>query len=216
MDMSDMAGHSANLFWSRMYAQLSEFFKEPSAGFTEDVASGRLARFFDEQLRFLKIDPAPYKGLAQDGNVAAKLGDEYQRLFRGPIPPYVVPVESVYKKWASDPGCHLPMAQEKGFLMGDSALDMMRRYRDEGIAVPDEFASMPDHLALQLEYLSFLSLRGDGKQCSEFLARHLDWLDDLADEIETVGGGEFYSSGVRIARDIVDQARRGGPELFKG
>jgi len=207
MDMSAMGRQPENIFWSETYAQLSEFFKEPAAGFAADVASGRLARFFDERCRSLALDPAPCKGLALDGDVAASIGNEYRRLFRGPLPPYIVPVESIFKKWASDPDCHLPLAQEKGFLMGDPAVDMIRRYRDEGFALPDEFSSMPDHVALELEYMSLLALRGDAAAGREFLASHLDWLDELAREIEAAGEGEFYSSGAHLACIIVDRAR---------
>lgn len=157
--------------------------------FVEDVASGRLARFFHEQLRLFGLDPVPCSGLAMDGNVAARLCHEYRRLFRGPLPPYVVPVESAYKIWTDDPGCHLPLAQKKGFLMGDAAVDMNRRYREDGIAIPDEFSSLPDHVALELEYMSFLSQRRDQDVCREFLTRHLDWLADLAAEIDAMGKG---------------------------
>lgn len=208
MDMSDRGRQPANEFWSEIYAQLSEFFKEPTADFAEDVASGRLAKFFEGRCRSLALDPSSCNGLAPDGDVAAKIGSEYRRLFRGPLPPYIVPVESAYKKWTSDPNCHLPLAQEKGLLMGDSAVDMLRRYRDEGIEVPDDFLSMPDHVALELEYLSLLSLRGDEDASRDFLVRHMDWLDDLVREIETAGEGEFYSCGARIARDIVNRARQ--------
>jgi putative dimethyl sulfoxide reductase chaperone len=211
--MSDIGNSPTGYFWSSLYAQLSEFFKEPSAGLVEDVASGRMARFFEEQLRILGLDPAPCSGLAMDGDVGTKLRDEYQRLFRGPLPPYVVPVESVYKIWTSDPGCHLSLAGEKGSLMGDSAVDMNRRYREGGIVIPDEYSSMPDHIALELEYMSFLSRRGDQDACWEFLARHLDWLTDLTAEINAAGGGEFYASGARIARDIVDWAQNCPPTL---
>lgn len=208
MDMSDSGRQPENEFWSGIYAQLSEFFKEPSVDFTEDVASGRLARYFEERCISLALDPSSCKGLAPAGDVAASLAGEYRRLFRGPLPPYIIPVESVYKKWASDPDCHLPLAQEKGFLMGDPAVDMLRRYQEEGIALPDEFASMPDHVALELEYLSMLFLRGDEAASREFLVRHMDWLDDLVREIDAAGEGGVYSCGARIARDIVNQARR--------
>ncbi|MDP2794767.1 MAG: molecular chaperone TorD family protein [Sulfurisoma sp.] len=200
--MSDIGSQPANLFWSGIYAQLSEFFKEPSADFAEDVASGRLAGFFDERLRLLGLDPAPSRGLAASGDVRAQLDSEYRRLFLGPLPPYIVPVESVYKKWSNDPGCHLPMAQEKGLLMGDPAVDMMRRYQAEGIEIPEALGSMPDHAALLFEYMSHLSLGGDEQACKEFMAKHLDWLDDLARDIEAAGAGDFYVSGARVARDI--------------
>ena len=52
-----------------------------------------------------------------------------------------------------------------------------------------------------------LSLRGEEDACREFLASRMDWLDDLVREIEAAGEGKFYSSGARIARDIVNRAR---------
>ena len=189
--------------WSDLYAQLSEFFKEPSPGFVEDVASGRLARFFEERRGLLGLDTTLITGLAPDGEA---LGEEYRRLFTGPMPPYIVPVESVYKRWANSPDCQLPIALEKGYLMGDPALDMLRRYRDRGMEVPDAFSSMPDHLALELEYLAFLASQGDDPACREFLSSHLDCLGDLVRDIENAGGGGFYLSGARIARDIVKSA----------
>lgn len=210
MDMSNYGRQPENEFWSAIYAQLSEFFKEPSADFAEDVASGRLARFFEERCISLALDPASCRGLTPAGDVATGLAGEYRRIFRGPLPPYVIPVESVFKKWASAPDCHLPIAQEKGLLMGDSAMDMLRRYREEGIAVPDEFSSMPDHVALELEYLSMLSLCGDEDACREFLAQHMDWIDDLVAEIESMGSPGFYHCAALLTRAIVEQARRTG------
>ncbi len=202
MDMSDIRGQPENLFWSGIYAQLSEFFKEPSADFADDVASGRLAKFFDERLRLLGLDPAPSRGLTASGDVRAQLDTEYRRLFLGPLPPYIVPVESVYKKWTNDPNCHLPIAQEKGLLLGDSAIDMMRRYRAEGIEIPAALSSMPDHAALLLEYMSHLLIGGDECACQEFLATHLDWLDDLASDIQAAGTAGVYVHGVHIASKL--------------
>jgi len=202
MDMSDSGRQPANAFWSGIYAQLSEFFKEPSADFAEDVASGRLARFFDESLRLLGLDPALSQGLVASGDVRAQLDGEYRRLFLGPLPPYIVPVESVYKKWSTDPGCQLPIAQEKGLLLGDSAIDMMRRYQAEGIEIPEALGSMPDHAALLLEYVSQLSLGGDEQACKDFMTRHMDWLDDLARDIQDIGIGGVYVHGALIAGKI--------------
>lgn len=205
MDMSDIGGQPANLFWSGIFAQLSEFFKEPSTDFAEDVASGRLASFFDERLRLLGLDPGPSRGLVATGDVRAQLDEEYRRLFLGPLPPYIVPVESIYKKWTNDPDCHLPLAQERGYLMGDPAMDMMRRYQAEDIATPEALSSMPDHVTLLFEYMSHLSIGGDARACKEFMVMHLDWLDDLTNDIRGVGTGGVYLYGANIAKVMTER-----------
>jgi TorA maturation chaperone TorD len=209
MGMPGNAKPPANLFWADIYAQLSEFFKEPSEGFAGNVASGQLARFFEERLELLGLDPSPSQSLLLAGDVRSELEQEYRQLFLGPLPPYIVPVESVYKRWAKAPECELPFASEKGYLMGDPALELMQRYRSEGIAIPEALSSMPDHIALELEYMSFLLINRDEKACKEFLANHLDWVDDLVRDIETVGTGGFYSHGAGIARVIIKRQNSG-------
>lgn len=199
--MSGIAGQSANLMLSDLYAQLSEFFKEPSEAFAEDVASGRLARFFQERLAALGLEAALAEDLSMSGEgVQQKLHDEYRGLFLGHLPPYIAPVESVYKKWTSDPECQLPIASEKGYLMGDPAVDMIKRYQAEGMAIPEALSSMPDHLALELEYMSFLLINKDEAAWKAFLADHLDWVDELVDDMENADMGRFYSAGAKIIR----------------
>ncbi len=204
MGHSDCGRQQTNLFWAEIYAQLSEFFKEPSESFADDVASGRLAKFFNERLSLLGLDPSLSQGLSRSGDVCSELGREYQRVFLGPLPPYIVPVESIYKKWTSDSSCHLPLASEKGYLMGDPALDMMRRYRDEDMAIPEALLSMPDHVALELEYMAYLLKQKDEAACREYLFAHLDWLGDLVRDIEDAGMGSFYTCGARITRNMID------------
>lgn len=205
-----MANQAPRQYRAETFAQLSEFFKEPGPGFLADVAASRVAVFFRERVRTLGLDPVLCDGLVQEGDVAADLAGDYRRLFSGPLPPYVVPVESIYKKWTSDPECQLPLAGQKGYLMGDPALDMLERYRVAGIALPAEFISMPDHIALQLEYLAHLYREGDDKAAAAFLDRHLDWLGDLVAEIESLGSPGFYHRAALLTRAIVEQARRAG------
>ncbi len=207
MDMSDSGRQPANAFWSGIYAQLSEFFKESSPEFADDVASGRLAMFFRERLTALGLDESLADNLSMSGgDVHQKLNDEYRGIFLGPLPPYVVPVESIYKRWTKDPACQLPIALEKGYLMGDSAIDMMEKYQVDGIAIPDGLSSMPDHVALELEYMSFLLINRNGNAQSDFIANHLDWIGDLVTDIEDVDKGKFYTAGAKNALAIIPQA----------
>ncbi len=190
-----------------IFAQLSEFFKEPTEEFAEDVSSGRLLEFFQTVFESFGIDDTPVlDGVKVEGDVFTVLKEEYKRLFVGPLPLYIVPVESVYKVWTSDPECKLPIAAEKGYLMGDPAIDMIKRYQEQGIVIPDKYSSMPDHIALELEYMAFLLTNGDEENQKEFMASHLDWLDELAEDIKNFKmGSSFYSAGAEVTALIVSQ-----------
>ncbi len=182
-------------FWADIYSQLSEFFKEPTEEFAGDIKSGRLLNYFRDVFPSLGLDVSKLEGLSISGDIYAKLCEEYKRLFVGPLPPHIVPVESVYKKWTNDPECKLPIAGEKGYLMGDPAIDMIKRYQTDGIVIPEKYSSMPDHITLELEYMSFLFINGGINEQREFLASHLDWVGELAGDIKNFKmGSSFYSA----------------------
>ncbi|MBI3593215.1 MAG: molecular chaperone TorD family protein [Nitrospirae bacterium] len=195
------------IFWAEVYSQLSEFFKEPTEGFANDVASGRLLKFFKEIFSNLDNDASLIAGLSMRGDVYAILKEEYKRLFLGPMPPYIVPVESVYKQWSNDPECKLPISGEKGYMMGDPAIDMIKRYQAHGIVIPDKYSSMPDHIALELEYMSFLCRNADIKNQREFVSSRLNWADELTRDIRNLSGNTFYSLCAKITAFIISRSK---------
>jgi TorA maturation chaperone TorD len=201
---------------SEIFAQLSEVFKEPTREFADDVASGRLSRFFKEQFAALSLDPSLIERLSMDGDIYSRLDGEYRWLFLGPQPPYIVPVESAYKRWTNDPGCQLPIASQKGYLMGDPAIDMLKRYQAEGMVTPDALSSMPDHIALELEYMSFLLVNRDDEAQREFLVNHLDWIGELARDIVNSDHGGFYSTCAEMARIVIERFAFGGVPARSG
>jgi len=190
-------------FCADTYSQLSEFFKEPAAEFVDDVASGRLHEYFKGIFSSLGHDVSLVAGLMMRGDVYTILKEEYRKLFVGPLPPYIVPVESVYKKWTNDPDCSLPIAGQKGYLMGDPAMDMIKRYKAHGLVIPDKYSSMPDHIALELEYMSFLCRNTDIETRREFIFAHLDWADELAKDIRDLSGNSFYSLCAKITALVI-------------
>jgi TorA maturation chaperone TorD len=192
-----------NIILCDAFAQLSEFFKEPTAEFVADVESGRLRSFFEDVFAALEIDAAALEGLSVKGDVYAKLKEDYRKLFIGPLPPYILPVESVYKRWSNDPDCKLSIAAEKGYLMGDPAMDMIKRYQADGVVIPDKYSSMPDHVALELEYMAYLCRNGNVERQRAFYATHLCWMDDLAKDIKKSDISRFYSTGAEITALIV-------------
>jgi len=193
--------------FSELFAQLSEFFKEPTEEFADDVASGRLLGYFKKVFSELDLDTSCLSGLSISGDVYNSLGEEYRRLFEGPMPPYIVPVESVYKRWSNDPECKLPIAGEKGYFMGDPAMDMIKRYQAHDIVIPDKYVSMPDHIALELEYMAFLCINGDIEEQKEFLDSHLNWTDGLTKDIKNFDPpGSFYSAAAEITSLIISKS----------
>lgn len=191
-------------FWADIYSQLSEFFKEPTEEFAGDIKSGRLLNYFRDVFPSLGLDVSKLEDLSISGAIYAKLCEEYKRLFVGPLPPYIIPVESIYKKWTNDPECKLPIAGEKGYLMGDPAIDMIKRYQTDGIVIPEKYSSMPDHITLELEYMAFLFINGGINEQEEFLTSHLDWVGKLAKDIEVFMENKgFYSAVAEITALIV-------------
>jgi TorA maturation chaperone TorD len=194
-----------DILLSDIYAQLSEFFKGPTEEFASDVADGRLLSYFREVYSVLGINRTPPEGLWVTADTYAVLRAEYKKLFMGPLPPYIVPVESVYKRWSNDPGCNLPLAGEKGYLMGDPAMDMISRYQADGLVIPDEYSAMPDHIILELEYMAHLCRNFSEREQREFLKNHLDWIADLTGDIQQYDNAGFYFTAVQIT-ELVNKA----------
>ncbi|MBI5038602.1 MAG: molecular chaperone TorD family protein [Nitrospirae bacterium] len=185
-----------------VYAMLSECFKEPCVEFAEDVATGRLYELIAEGLKRLDIPVLPdvIKGLRGDNlmmgpmegpvigkdeailNIYHRLREAYYSLF---FPLYVVPVESVYKAWKEG-------KDEKGYIMGDPAIEMKKRYGMAGIEIPEIYKDTPDHIFLLLEYASLLCENLEEESRAGFVSGHLDWVEDLRNDIYKYSESHFY------------------------
>jgi TorA maturation chaperone TorD len=72
------------------------------------------------------------------------LSVEYARLFIGPFELAAPPYASVYL--------------DKGKrIMGDSTLDVVKIYQEQGLRIDDEFKELPDHIAVELEFMYYLT-----------------------------------------------------------
>jgi TorA maturation chaperone TorD/Pyruvate/2-oxoacid:ferredoxin oxidoreductase delta subunit len=133
-----------------------------------------------------------YAALAQDfARPQEGLEAEYARLFVGPGRPVAHPYESVYRE---------------GRVMGDCTLAVRQSYAAEGLA--PEGHSLPDHVAVELEFMAHLAQReaeaqerGDEegalaylRQQEAFLSEHLGrWLPRFCQRILTGGAHPFYA-----------------------
>ena len=128
---------------------------------------------------------------------AAPLEDllvDYTRLFLGPVDTRAKPYGSV---WLDDDAP----------LMGDSTLAVLQHYEDGGFEVDEGFRDLPDHIAVELEFLYVLlfrlaeaSARGDEATLQgadtmrrRFLAEHLGaWVGPFTTAVRGGAESAFY------------------------
>lgn len=140
--------------------------------------------------------------LAAGGEVGfgKELEEAYEHLFSDLREDHICLVESFYKPWTQDIHCSLLFASNKGLLMGDSALHLSAVYEQCGMEISEEFKWKPDHLVLELEFLSLLYRFKTDMEIKAFINHHLDWVPSLKKEFERFHPHRFYVS----ALDILD------------
>ena len=146
---------------------------------------------------------------------------DYARLFVGPFKLLAPPYGSVYL----DGGRRV---------MGDSTLDAQKRYREVGLDISGEIERVPDHIAIELEFMYYLVFKEiealgnsdveNAVDCLEkqqgFLEDHLGvWAPKLADAMEENAETEFYrdlgrATRVFVEKDLHQVLRSSMAELF--
>ncbi len=145
----------------------------------------------------------------QDLSVAP-LSKEYLRLFVGPGRVPCPPYESVHRQ-------DRPIL-EKGLVMGPSTADVRHRYAEAGLVMPKNFTDLPDHIAVEMEFMHFLCAEelkdiGQGnseestrrkKMEQEFLKEHLEpWVERFADCVLKSTNSSFYRSAAELLKAFV-------------
>ena len=124
---------------------------------------------------------------------------DYARLFLGPFAMMAPPYGSVY-------------LEGKRRLMGDSTLNALQRYREAGVGIDGDFKDAPDHITVELEFMSFLifkAIEASGNSDSaetvfsfekqrSFFEDHLGaWVFEFVDAVEKNAAAEFYRNLVK-------------------
>lgn len=160
----------------------------PLAGL--DACAAELTRFDDEQGRLL-------------------LECDYNRLFVGPARLLAPPYESYYRSE--------PDEQGRGSICGTPMLSVFYEYRDHGFDMPDEFVEFPDHMAVELEYLSLLAgaeakaweagRKGEAlqlqKAAAQFREDHLAaWTEEFAMLVAAGATTSFYPALAQLVVEL--------------
>lgn len=134
---------------------------------------------------------------------------DYTRLFLGPFKVLASPYGSVY-------------LEGKRELMGESTQEVHRIYQRAGLELTQESKEVPDHIAIELEFLYYLicqetnSLAQDNlplaRQWADtqaaFLTRHLGvWGPALAERISQHATTDFYRSLAHITAAFLEREK---------
>jgi TorA maturation chaperone TorD len=134
---------------------------------------------------------------------------EYTRLFLGPFGVIAPPYGSVYLD-----GEHR--------VMGDSTMEVIRRYRNEGLSGSSDARELPDHVSVELEFMSYLVFKeikaleicdlGAAAEAVEkqksfsgdFLRR---WIPPFCERIKENTESGFYAALAQCASTFIGSSR---------
>lgn len=134
-----------------------------------------------------------------------ELAVEFSRLFIGPIKPLSIPYASWY-------------LSETKQLMTDETIGVRRQYLEAGMAVRELYSVPDDHIAIELEFLSYLtsemiaanavesSKRIDElkKMRDNFVAEHMQkWIPDFVDSIDRPDAHPFYKGAALLLEEVI-------------
>ena len=180
---------------------LASLFHPPDAELVKEIHQGTLHSFFVRYIQSIGGETDFLKGfLKEEGseNLLKDLSNEYERLFSGPSQESISLTESFYKPWTTDPHCALPFASERGLLMGDSALHLLEVYHRCGLEASEEFKGCPDHIAMELEFLSYLYRWATDVEIKMFIKDHLNWTPLLKEELDRRHPHPFYVTALEV------------------
>lgn len=172
---------------------LSACYYEPEAAFEEEGMFGSLleaAKAVDEKL----VPLAQGLGEAFRNTKIDDLLLDYTRLFLGPMNILAKPYGSVW-------------LDEDNTLMGDSTMAVLELYREADFEMDEEFKELPDHIAVELEFLYLLIFQeNEARSGSDaarleavadlkkrFLGQHLGrWIAPFAADVKKNAESTFY------------------------
>lgn len=197
-------------------------FYAPTRELANDIARGSLASalrnllgnseaaVWEEGISAIEAHSDQQDGLDAE-ELYRSLKQEYTRLFIGPGKLPAPPYESVYRQDVPE--------LELGLVMGRSTVDARRRYAEAGLHLSPDFTDLPDHVAVELEFMYFLcakeaeawqaedretALRHQSAQYA-FLGEHLvQWIPSFCQAVVQAAQVEFYRGLARLTQAWVE------------
>jgi TorA maturation chaperone TorD len=188
-----------------IYRLLAACYYPPSRALIEEKCCSALA----ELLSPFAADAVQHANAATValGNISLDdMAVEHARLFIGPFQLIAPPYGSIY-------------LDETKTVMGDSTARVAAFYHNCGLQLAEDFHELPDHFAVELEFISFLAFKqreaevsGDTNEVAritslqlEFLDRFLmPWLEPFTSAIINDGEAPFYQAIARCTATFIN------------
>ncbi len=172
------------------YKILSIIFHKPDREFTSYLRDG-----FIEDVKFL--DKAAISGFftflkenreKNEEKFYEMIAVEYTRLFTTAIPQVPCPpYESMYRE---------------DVIMGDSTLSVIDSYNKAGLNVIEKFHDLPDHVAVELEFLYYLTENGFTTEHDSFMKYHFSkWVPKFCEDVKKNDRIGFYEHAASILKN---------------
>lgn len=200
--------------FAELYRVLSAGLSRPHTELVRSVQSGNLLRFLNETLAPMNhellnqtlVELGDYTQEVSDKDterVRLALEVEYNRLFVGPGTVLVAPYESRF----------IPDACGSTQLMSQVTVSVVCAYEQAGLALPLEYADMPDHIAAELSFVSSLALQvatlperaGRAEELlSSFIDEHLSkWVCPFSEMVHEHTTKAFYQAMATLTSVLV-------------
>ena len=137
----------------------------------------------------------------------SNLASEYLRLFVGPGHVPCPPYESVHRK-------DRPKF-ERGLVMGPSTSDVRRMYASAGVEMSKKFNDLPDHVAVEMEFMHYLCneeldllekkntqrVKAMREMQRKFSEEHIKpWVETFADCVTKASTSLFYREAAKLLK----------------
>lgn len=159
--------------WADSYRLLAACFYQPERGmFVEEKVCESLGEVLSH------LCPEAEEAATKMGNALVRTNDEdlsveYARLFVGPFELAAPPYGSVY-------------LEKQRRVMGETTMATLKKYQEAGLFLDADLKEPPDHIALELEFMHYLSARisgalqgEDGGRVSSLRQRRTEFLDSF-------------------------------------
>lgn len=201
---------------SNIYRFLSQVYQgPPSEEFVESVIKSDFLESLTDLLGYSTPESEKlrkYLTSRTPEELLDELTSEYNSLFEIPTSRYIKPYESVYLDTRELGG-----KEYSGLVMGPSTIQVKDSYLSAGMELSDLIRDLPDHLAVELEFMAYLAEQ-EAKQLSDsiveadkflvfqyqFLKNHLSrWVDMVCEAILDTTENPFYEAAGTLTVEFV-------------